>query len=92
MVSAPMRPPYIYGPVAVPRDFVAPVLDLRPARDSEPTLNAAAAIYALGAVTIDGAEIRTVEPQPERPAGKIIDLRGSVLIPGLVNVESPQET
>jgi cytosine/adenosine deaminase-related metal-dependent hydrolase len=37
-------------------------------------------------VTIDGAEIRTVEPQPERPAGKIIDLRGSVLIPGLVNV------
>jgi 5-methylthioadenosine/S-adenosylhomocysteine deaminase len=49
------------------------------------TLDAAATIHAPGAVTVEGAEIRAVGPPPERPAGEIVDLRGSVLLPGLVN-------
>ena len=53
------------------------------------TLDAAATIHAPGAVTIEGAEIRAVGPPPARPAGEIVDLRGSVLLPGLVNTRRP---
>jgi len=52
------------------------------------TLDAAATIHAPGAVTVEGAEIRAVGPPPERPAGEIVDLRGSVLLPGLVNTHT----
>src|SRR5262249_34182369 len=52
------------------------------------TLDAAATIYAPGAVTIEGAEIRGVGPPPARRAGEVVDLRGSVLLPGLVNTHT----
>jgi 5-methylthioadenosine/S-adenosylhomocysteine deaminase len=52
------------------------------------TLDAAATIHSPGAVTIEGAEIRTVGPPPARPAGEVVDLRGSVLLPGLVNTHT----
>ena len=52
------------------------------------TLDAAATIHAPGAVTIEGAEIRAVGPPPERPDGKIVDLRGSIVLPGLVNTHT----
>jgi 5-methylthioadenosine/S-adenosylhomocysteine deaminase len=52
------------------------------------TLDAAATIHAPGAVTVEGAEIRAVGPPPEHPAGEIVDLRGSVLLPGLVNTHT----
>ena len=52
------------------------------------TLDAAATIYAPGAVTIEGANIRAVGPPPERPEGKIVDLRGSIVLPGLVNTHT----
>ncbi|HMH52987.1 MAG TPA: amidohydrolase [Candidatus Acidoferrum sp.] len=56
--------------------------------DQVVTLDATATIYAPGAVTIEGAEIRAVGPPPERPTGQIVDLRGSVLLPGLVNTHT----
>jgi len=52
------------------------------------TLDAAATVYAPGAVTIEGVEIRAVGPPPERPDGKIVDLRGSIVLPGLVNTHT----
>jgi 5-methylthioadenosine/S-adenosylhomocysteine deaminase len=52
------------------------------------TLDAAATTYAPGAVTIEGAEIRAVGPPPSDPSSEVIDLRGSVLLPGLVNVHT----
>ena len=52
------------------------------------TLDAVVTVYAPGAVTIEGAEIRAVGPPPERLDGKIVDLRGSVLLPGLVNTHT----
>ena len=56
--------------------------------DQVVTLDAAATIHTPGAVTIEGAEIRAVGPPPARPAGEVVDLRGSVLLPGLVNTHT----
>jgi 5-methylthioadenosine/S-adenosylhomocysteine deaminase len=52
------------------------------------TLDAGATIHAPGAIVVEGAEIRAVGPPPERPAGQIIDLRGCVVLPGLVNTHT----
>jgi 5-methylthioadenosine/S-adenosylhomocysteine deaminase len=52
------------------------------------TLDAQGTIHAPGAVTIEGTEIRAVGPPPVRPAGEIVDLRGCVLLPGLVNTHT----
>jgi 5-methylthioadenosine/S-adenosylhomocysteine deaminase len=52
------------------------------------TLDAVGTIHAPGAVTIEGAAIRAVGPPPERPDGEILDLRGSIVLPGLVNVHT----
>jgi 5-methylthioadenosine/S-adenosylhomocysteine deaminase len=52
------------------------------------TLDAAATTYAPGAVTIEGTEIRAVGPPPSDPSAEIVDLRGSVLLPGLVNTHT----
>lgn len=52
------------------------------------TLDAAGTSYAPGAVVIEGARVRSVGP-PQRPGvGDVIDLRGCVLLPGLVNVHT----
>jgi 5-methylthioadenosine/S-adenosylhomocysteine deaminase len=52
------------------------------------TLDGAGTIYAPGAITIEGAEIRAVGPPPARTADEIVDLRGAVLLPGLVNTHT----
>lgn len=52
------------------------------------TLDPKGTIHAPGAVTIEGTEIRAVGPPPERPAGEMVDLRGCVLLPGLVNTHT----
>jgi 5-methylthioadenosine/S-adenosylhomocysteine deaminase len=52
------------------------------------TLDAAGTIHTPGAVTIEGSQIRAVGPPPERPDAEIVDLRGSVLLPGLVNTHT----
>jgi 5-methylthioadenosine/S-adenosylhomocysteine deaminase len=52
------------------------------------TLDAAATIHTPGAITIEGAEIHAVGPPPERTADEVVDLRGSVLLPGLVNTHT----
>jgi 5-methylthioadenosine/S-adenosylhomocysteine deaminase len=52
------------------------------------TLDAGGTIHAPGAVTIEGTEIRAVGPPPVRPAGEVVDLRGCVLLPGLVNTHT----
>ena len=52
------------------------------------TMDQQGTIHAPGAVTIEGAIIRAVGPPPERPSNRIIDLRGSVLLPGLVNAHT----
>jgi 5-methylthioadenosine/S-adenosylhomocysteine deaminase len=52
------------------------------------TLDAAGTTFTPGAVIVDGAEIRSVGPPPERPEGEVIDLRGSILLPGLVNTHT----
>jgi 5-methylthioadenosine/S-adenosylhomocysteine deaminase len=52
------------------------------------TLDAAGTIHTPGAITIEGAEIRAVGPPPERTADEIVDLRGAVLLPGLVNTHT----
>jgi 5-methylthioadenosine/S-adenosylhomocysteine deaminase len=52
------------------------------------TLDATDTIHAPGAVTIEGTEIRAVGPPPVRPAGEVVDLRGCVLLPGLVNTHT----
>jgi 5-methylthioadenosine/S-adenosylhomocysteine deaminase len=52
------------------------------------TLDAKGTIYTPGAVTFVGTEITAVGPPPERPAGEVVDLRGCVLLPGLVNTHT----
>ena len=52
------------------------------------TLDAKATIHSPGAVVVEGAEIREVGPPPQRPAGEIVDLRGCVVLPGLVNTHT----
>jgi 5-methylthioadenosine/S-adenosylhomocysteine deaminase len=52
------------------------------------TLDAQGTIHAPGAVTIEGTEIRAVGPPPSTPAGEVVDLRGCVLLPGLVNTHT----
>jgi 5-methylthioadenosine/S-adenosylhomocysteine deaminase len=52
------------------------------------TLDAAGTIHTPGAVTIQGSEIHAVGPPPERPDAEIVDLRGAVLLPGLVNTHT----
>src|SRR5262249_56177490 len=52
------------------------------------TLDAAATVHSPGAVTIEGAEIRAVGPPPARPARELVHLRGSALLPGLVNTHT----
>ena len=52
------------------------------------TMDQQGTIHAPGAVTIEGPIIRAVGPPPERPSNRIIDLRGSVLLPGLVNAHT----
>jgi len=56
--------------------------------DQVVTLDPSGTIHAPGAVVVEGAEIRSVGPPPERPAGEVVDLRGSVLLPGLVNAHT----
>jgi 5-methylthioadenosine/S-adenosylhomocysteine deaminase len=52
------------------------------------TLDAKGTIHTPGAVTIEGATIRAVGPPPSTPAGEVVDLRGCVLLPGLVNTHT----
>jgi len=52
------------------------------------TLDAQATVHAPGAVTIEGTQIRAVGPPPARPTGDVLDLRGCVLLPGLVNTHT----
>jgi 5-methylthioadenosine/S-adenosylhomocysteine deaminase len=52
------------------------------------TLDPKRTIHAPGAVTIEGTEIRAVGPPPARLFGEIVDLRGCVLLPGLVNTHT----
>ncbi len=52
------------------------------------TLDAADTIYTPGAVVIEGSAIRAVGPPPPQPAGDVVDLRGCVLIPGLINTHT----
>ena len=52
------------------------------------TLDAQGTIHTPGAVTIEGATIRAVGPPPSTPAGEVVDLRGCVLLPGLVNTHT----
>jgi 5-methylthioadenosine/S-adenosylhomocysteine deaminase len=52
------------------------------------TLDANGTIHTPGAVTIEGTEIRAVGPPPARRTGEVIDLRGCVLLPGLVNTHT----
>ena len=52
------------------------------------TLDAKGTIYTPGAVTFVGTEITAVGPPPERPTGEVVDLRGCVLLPGLVNTHT----
>ncbi len=52
------------------------------------TLDAKGTIHSPGAVTIEGTEIRAVGPPPAHPTGEIVDLRGCVLLPGLINAHT----
>jgi 5-methylthioadenosine/S-adenosylhomocysteine deaminase len=52
------------------------------------TLDAKGTILTPGAVTIEGTEIRAVGPPPAQPSGEIVDLRGCVLLPGLINTHT----
>jgi len=52
------------------------------------TLDAQGTIHTPGAVTIEGATIRAVGPPPSQTAGEVVDLRGCVLLPGLVNTHT----
>lgn len=52
------------------------------------TLDPALATYAPGAVVLDGAVIRSVGPPLPEPVGELVDLRGCVLLPGLVNTHT----
>ncbi len=52
------------------------------------TLDPANTIFAPGAVVLDGNTIGSVGPVPEQPEGEIVDLRGSILLPGLVNTHT----
>jgi 5-methylthioadenosine/S-adenosylhomocysteine deaminase len=52
------------------------------------TLDAQGTIHTPGAVTIEGATIRAVGPPPSSPVGEVVDLRGCVLLPGLVNTHT----
>jgi 5-methylthioadenosine/S-adenosylhomocysteine deaminase len=52
------------------------------------TLDAAGTVYAPGAVVIEGTRIRAVGPPPAVARGEAVDLRGCVLLPGLINVHT----
>ncbi len=52
------------------------------------TLDSRDARYAPAAITIDGPTIASVGPAPDKPVGEIVDLRGCVLLPGLVNAHT----
>src|SRR5207249_6917478 len=44
--------------------------------------------YAPGMVVLDGAVIKEVGPLVGQPAGEVVDLRGCVLLPGLINTHT----
>jgi 5-methylthioadenosine/S-adenosylhomocysteine deaminase len=52
------------------------------------TLDAADTRYAPGAVVVEGTTIVRVGPAPAEPVGEVVDLRGCVLLPGLVNTHT----
>jgi 5-methylthioadenosine/S-adenosylhomocysteine deaminase len=52
------------------------------------TLDAASTIFTPGAVVLDGTEIRSVGPPPEHRVGELVDLRGCILLPGLINTHT----
>lgn len=52
------------------------------------TLDAAGTTHAPGAVVIEGARIRSVGPPPRQAVGEVVDLRGCVLLPGLINAHT----
>jgi 5-methylthioadenosine/S-adenosylhomocysteine deaminase len=56
--------------------------------DQALTLDGAGTTFTPGAVVIEGNLIRAVGPPPLQPAGEVVDLRGSVLLPGLVNTHT----
>ena len=56
--------------------------------DAVLTLDAAGADYAPGVVQIEGSRISSVGQPTARPAGVAVDLRGCVLLPGLVNTHT----
>ena len=56
--------------------------------DQVVTLDAVSTVFTPGAVVLDGAEIRSVGPPPADRVGDLVDLRGCVLLPGLINTHT----